>query len=343
MKWLINIIRTNKYAVYWTIAYVFVMWAVMRFMFNFGLFSAADWHRLIHAHLRGFPGFVFGIFVLAALPMYVATTAVIIRTKRALITIPTPKIFARIFTPTRDTIPETQPAPAPEPQHDDTLVAVIDNTAPDSEPMPDKLPTELRPVFRRARQLVHMPITPYGNNTNIPTKSFESTTGALPESDTATTDDLPLPSDFDTIINDSNFSPMPDFSTTTAPAFRDIDFDTTTDTTEPAQPDENDVIIKYLNAQNKEYKIIDDIVVTDKYAIASHTDSEFWIADNDTWFAAGRTRQSPIATAIRIANANNLTPIIYLGADNIMNIDTVRGEWQSSGVMVVTDPSDIVL
>ena len=79
-----NFYNSNKYAILWTVGYVIATWAIMRYMFNFNIFSAYRWHQLMHAHLHGFAGFVFGILILAMVPLYVATTIVIARTKSPL-------------------------------------------------------------------------------------------------------------------------------------------------------------------------------------------------------------------------------------------------------------------
>ena len=76
--------NSNKYAIWWTAGYVAACWAIMRYMFNFNIFSATRWNQLWHAHLYGFAGFVFGILILAMIPLYIATTIVIARTRAPL-------------------------------------------------------------------------------------------------------------------------------------------------------------------------------------------------------------------------------------------------------------------
>ena len=92
-----NFYKSNKYVILWTVAYFVATWAIMRFMFNFNIFSALRWHQLMHAHLHGFAGMVFGILILAAVPMYIATTIVIARTKTPLFTITIPEFIKKAF------------------------------------------------------------------------------------------------------------------------------------------------------------------------------------------------------------------------------------------------------
>ena len=88
---ILNFFKNYKYVTIWTLCYIFVMWFILLFMFNFNMFVWQNWIKLFHAHLKGFPGFVFGILILAAIPMYIATTSIIIRTKKPLFVPKTPK------------------------------------------------------------------------------------------------------------------------------------------------------------------------------------------------------------------------------------------------------------
>ena len=84
-----------------------------------------------------------------------------------------------------------------------------------------------------------------------------------------------------------------------------------------------------------------DIVITDKYAIATHDDKDFWIADDETWFAAGTARPSPVAAAKNAAAAHGLRPVLYLAQSNIMDLDARRDAWRADGVLVISDPSEL--
>ena len=109
MKRILDFCQRHKYAIIWTACYAVVMWSILFWLFNFNMFSATQWRILAHAELRGFPGFVFGILILAAVPMYIATTSIVIRTKKPLFKIPLPKFM----TPVPIDAPTTAPAPPP--------------------------------------------------------------------------------------------------------------------------------------------------------------------------------------------------------------------------------------
>ncbi|MDE6478116.1 MAG: hypothetical protein K2L94_02600, partial [Alphaproteobacteria bacterium] len=141
MKQLTEFFHTHRYVITWTMCYIAMMWAILFFLFDFHLFSGAHWHRLMHAHLRGFPGFVFGILMLAALPLYAATTTLIVRTGKPLFTITRPSWLPKWPTGKKPVTPA--PAAAAEPPRE---------KAP-QKPLPADLPNELRGAFLRAREI----------------------------------------------------------------------------------------------------------------------------------------------------------------------------------------------
>lgn len=190
-----DFLHTHRYAIIWTLCYVLCVWAILYFLFGFDLLSRIDWWRLAHAHLRGFGAFVFGILLLAAVPLYVATTAVIVRTKKPLITVPMPKFI--------------HPA-ATEPQDD---VAPVETPTPKNT-FPEDLPTELYEPFLRARAHVSQNVLSGINNIDL-------TLFATPETPATPNDtDLPLPPDFDSDVEDDVLASLPD-----VPVFSEIDFD----------------------------------------------------------------------------------------------------------------------
>ena len=152
LKWLSDFYKTHKYVILWTVGYFVATWAIMKFMFDFNILSSHRWWQLAHAELHGFPGFVFGILILAAVPMYIATTLVVARTKAPLFTIKIPEFIKRAFqqTPIADApaVADRAPAPAPTPV-DDTPVA-----AAGTAPIPDAVPNEIRIAYARARESV---------------------------------------------------------------------------------------------------------------------------------------------------------------------------------------------
>lgn len=351
---ILGLYSSRKYAIWWTIFYAVGVWAILKFMFNFSIFSGAQWTRLMHAHLRGFPGFVFGILVLAAGPLYVATTAIIMRTGKPLFTIPLPKIpgciknfIKNIFTPT-PIAADTPDTPAP---------AVADNTsasetsapppAVDDIRMPDTMPPEMRAQYTRVRK--------YGSQYPAPAPQPAPTpvmaTVPAAAAPAAIPGDLPIPTDFD-FESSAPTDAAPIFG---APVFSDIDFDTPTDNTAAPETDTapipnfdapgddyNGPVLGYLNSIGRPASISGTIVITGDTAIASHTDDDFWIADDTTWFAAGKTRPSPIAELMSVATENNARPVLYLGATNIMDLDARRDEWTAMGITVTTDIKTVV-
>jgi hypothetical protein len=60
--------------------------------------------------------------------------------------------------------------------------------------------------------------------------------------------------------------------------------------------------------------IDEDVVLTDKYAIATHSDKDFWVVDSENWFAAGKVCTAPTLIAKRAAEKYGLVPAIYLEA-----------------------------
>lgn len=344
IRTLLSFIKTHKYAAIWTISYLFIMWAILYNMFNFDMLNGAQWHRLMHAQLRGFGGFVFGIMLLAAIPLYVATTTIIIRTKKPLITIPLPKI--RFKKKSAEKTAESEKTPETE------------NSEPkQTETISKDIPPEIRATFLRAQKHIEKTVTKITPNQeiehtpvpvsatihpitqNIPTPN--AAMAEIPPIEDFETDTFPLPDDFDidTPSGDSIpvFGNVPLFTDT--PTFSEINFEETP-ASNHANPN-NDIVREHLEANNIEYTEIDNIIQTEKFAIISHIDNGFWVADSDNWFATGKSIPSPIKTVQEFASTNNLTPVIYLGATNILDLDKNISEWESNGITVITNINDI--
>ncbi len=324
MKKILEILKTHKYATIWTLCYTATMWITLRFLFDFDMFSIAHWRHLMRAELHGFPGFVFGILVLAALPLYIASTTLIIRTKKPLLSIPIPAFIKSIWDNMQPTLINP---PQNDTEKDEEKSATSDKS--ENDTFPDELPSELRTAYIRAR----MNITPEQrsafNQPVIQTPDLITQVATTPE-----ISEIPLPSDFDiTLTNDDNYT-TPDFEQLTAPTFTDITFDP------PTTPDKNP-ISDYLNSTGKEFEIIDSIIITDKHAIATHIDDDFWVCDDEFWFATGKQITSPTKQLIDIAQERKLAPILYLGAENIMDLDTMREEWKTMGITIITTPNEI--
>ncbi len=305
-----------------------ITWAVLYFMFKFNIFNGTQWHKLAHAQLHGFAGFVFGILILSALPLYIATTTLIIRTKKPLVTIPVPKVPLPKW-PTKPT-PAT-PTPCDSPDKD---ITAEEKTTPDQEPQPElpaELPPELHGAFIRARSRINI------IQINTPQDTSDESIIA-PEAN----DILPLPSDFDIELND--IPGMDDIPSFNVPVFTDINFDqndTDIPTTTTHDNSDNTDLIKFLTENNIEHSIHDDIITTPTHAIITHSDENFWVIDNENWFANGKTRPALQKTITEFANEHNLTPVIYLATQNIMDIDTYIEQWQSDGIIVITSPNKL--
>lgn len=355
MQKILDFFKRNRQAVKWTICYIAVMWAILQGMFNFCMFSYSDWNKLVHAELHGFAGFVFGILILAALPLYVATTVLVVRNDAPLFKpdwskIPVLPKLLKLFTPTTDTPAEAAtPAATPQPEP----------MQPAEEPLPDGLPMEMRATFMRARHNTGRPqvssfdmshlnvgarpdeVTPASRP--MPEAIMETAAGAAtmaaPATD-MTNGAMPLPADFDLL--ETNGAANPFDIPNAAPVFTEINFDgEAAPAPQPAVTPDMDEVIKYLQSKSIEFKTNGDIIITPTLAIASHTSNDFWIADDEAWFATGISRPSPVAAAINAAAAHGLRPVLYLGATNIMDLDARRAAWESAGVTVVTKPTDI--
>ena len=358
MKRISEFFKTHHFAVKWTACYIASMWAILYFLFRFNMFNPHQWQHLMRAELHGFAGFVFGILLLSALPLYVACTTLIIRTKKPLVTIPTKhikKFLARL-----------QPVPVSATSSTDTTETDVaektDSDTPhvvDSD-LPENIPAELRPAYIRMRSnLGRMQTSTFNSLSSNPipqiitTADTSDTTNdnSAPVSTTDTPvqtdiigDTMPLPSDFDLDIPDDTpiFSDIPTFTDIT---FGDGDDDanepeTTTAATTVTTPPVD--IANYLTNAGIPFTTTDtDLIKTDKYIIASHTDPDFWVADAQNWFASGKIRPSPIQEIQAISATENLTPVLYLGSDNIMDLDQLIQTWEQDGILIIRTPSDL--
>ena len=317
MKKIQEFLKSNELIVKWTIGYFFVLWLILKFVFNFDMFSAHYWWKFFHATLHGFSGFVFGILVYSAIPIYIATTLVIHRKQEPIITIPfltkikdfVSSIFTKIFTQKSKKTEKQSETIEPEKSK------VQDSDNPEQE-FPDNLPSELRVPFMRAKN--HIPLTGAISIYNKPHETPQQTT---PEQIMDTSPNIPIPTDFDISENFNN----------NVPTFTDINFD---------EPKKNESVFqnnttKYFESKNIEFETYKNFVATEKYLIYEHSDGDFWIMDDNTWFAAGQQIESPEQELIEIAKQNNLTPVIYLQSQNIMDIEETTKRFESNGIKVI--------
>ncbi|MBQ0013303.1 MAG: hypothetical protein KBS86_01885 [Proteobacteria bacterium] len=301
-----DFLKAHKYAIIWTLCYFVCVWLVLYFLFGFDVFSCLDWWRLAHAHLRGFGAFVFCILLLAVVPLYVATTAVIARTQKPLITIPVPKFLTKPVN-----VPDSSES-VPEPESESVVLR-------------DDLPAELREPFLRAR--THMNQFAVSGINNIDLTMFGGTDAPGVPNDTP---ELPLPPTFDdNFDSDDGMDGLSEM-----PVFSPVQFDS--ETTE-----DNSVVYDFLKSKNIDADIYDDIVVCQDLAIITHNDSDFWIADDDDWVAKGKQKISPVSRVLDFAKANNLHPVLFLAEHNIMSLDKSISHWQSQGVSVIDTLADL--
>lgn len=332
MKKIAEIFIAHRYAIIWTLCYIAAMKFILGTLFNFDIFSADAWIRLSHSHLHGFGGMAFGIMVLAALPLYVATTTIILRTKKPLFEIPVPKFVVRAFAP-----------PAPPKQEEPE---VPQKTEPEQKPdiFPDEMPSELHAAFIRARRSgsIRQTTSTFDNARLSAVPTIDITTpaaqAASPTQDAAPTNtgatdisDFPLPPDFD--IGDEFNDDAP-----ALPTFTDINFDEPTpETITPAEPDNNPIISQLGNDARADGEFI---IYKDNLIIV-HSDPDFWIADDTDWFASGKQRPSPTIAVMARAKELNLKPVLYLAEKNILDINTCIDQWRADGITVITDLADL--
>lgn len=323
MKKLLDFLKTNLHSIIWTICYFFIVWLVMLWMFNFDIFSVAQWHILAHAKLRGFPGFVFGLMLLAALPLYVATTVLIYRNKKPLFTIPLAKFFGPV------------PIESEQQKQASQEIAETQETAPETKPFPAEMPAELHAAFIKARSnLEFKPIKSNFDISNVISANASKSPDNITDQD-AEANVFPLPSDFD-FDDDSQESSyeatIPNFT----PVFQDINFDD-----EPEEETPQEKLLNQLKTYGRSARIEDNIVLTDESAIAIHDDSDFWIADEDAWFASGKQKKSPILNVLEKSKQLNLQPVLYLAQTNIMDLESRKQDWEKQGIKIVFDITEL--
>jgi hypothetical protein len=102
----------------------------------------------------------------------------------------------------------------------------------------------------------------------------------------------------------------------TAPVFREISFEDGANIG-AADPETSPVRIEERDGE--------------KIATYVFDDADFWVADDDNWFANGKQIESP-AKLLLAADADRR--VLMLKQKNIMNIDALIGEWEEKGIKV---------
>ena len=310
MKRLLEFLKQNPLVVKWTAWYFFALWFVLRFVFKFDMFSGQYWWKFIHGHFHGFWGLVFCIIVYTAFPIYIATVLTVYRKKELIITIPLLDkipIISKLFTQ------KTKEAPT-EP---DTQIE--ENEKSNEPDLPPDLPPELRVPYTRARN--HLP---FANGTSIYNQRPVVAAKAQPtETENPA---IPIPMDFD--ISDTIDQDMDD----SVPNFTDINFDTPIATEKELE----NKTTKYFKSHDIEFETYKEFVATEKYVIYEHNDEDFWIMDGESWFAAGKQIDSPVPELLGLARQNNLTPVLYLASQNIMDFENIVKQFSDAGIRVIT-------
>ena len=324
-------------AIAWTACYVLIVWAVLWGLFNFNLFSVAHLSKLARIELHGFAGLVFGLLILAAVPLYVATTVLTVRNKSVPFHIPLPKCFAPL--------PEPEPEPAPEP------IVTEQEVLPE---LPHGVPAEMRESFMRARKnygarqmsVFNRPggaqIKPNAAITP-PTKPQPDfvDNGVAPNGDVSVsggivdTGDFPVPTDFDIDAVDTNSD---------VPVFSDINFDDDKNKDVEIQcPDTNDSdLYQFLADAGVESVADGNLIIVNNFAIAVHDDNDFWVPDDIDWFAAGQQKPSPVAELVRARDENKYVPVFLIERNDIMDFESNVQKWRDDGITVVTNRAELL-
>lgn len=298
-------VLTNRKLYVWTIWYFLVLYFIFKFLFNFDILF--DWVFLANASLNGFSGFVFGTVLIAALPLYVASAALIKRNNKPLITFVKPVDKKKESAPTTDIVIQKK----------------------SDVKFPEFLPAELHEQYIRMQtgQLTRAnSFLGTGSNSSI-----SSNTGAVEIS--APGVEIPLPEHFD-FDSDSD--------KTQSPVFHEITFN---DYGYNNDSGESVVLPKFiLDLQNSGYDLSydNDVFIAksekDTLAVAVHDDSEFWVPDDvENWFANGKQKTSPIKNLLNVAKSFGAHAVFLLLTPNILNFDECVSRWEKMGIQVITD------
>ena len=305
MKKLLDFFKLSINAVIWTILYITVVFCIFFFLFGFNIFSALHWFVFSKSYLHGFSGFVFFMLIISFIPVYIATIYMIYKNKKPL--------FNILNFEKKDT----------DNKEENTKQ---NNDEEQEQKLPEHIPSELWGAFLRSQKQSVYIKSAFDNNVTSLTENKSD------DIDNKSESDLPLPESFD-------FSDHEE-SETSVPNYTDINF---TDYEIESEPELDELkIVKYLEEKKQELKQIEnDIVLYNEMAIITHGDSDFWITDNDNWFANGKQKKSPIETVVSVAKKHNMKPAIYLEHKNIMDLDNQIKEWESANITVIKDLEEL--
>lgn len=312
MKKILDFLKTNFVIAKWTFWYFLVVWLILWYIFKFDMFSRAYWWKFFHAHLRGFVGFVFGALIYSIIPIYLATVSVIYRTKEPIIKIP-------LIDKIREYIKNKFAKPEPEP--------IVEEEKAEPEIIPEfeypaDMPREMHAIFKQTKERMILAGKTRPTTVYQPKPQQEN---PEPENES-----FPIPTDFDIGVSLNN---EPDDN---IPTFKEINFD---EPVQPAQPD--NTMIKYLRDNNIEFEIYNNFIITNKHLIYIHNDPDFWIIDEDNWFAAGKQIDSPIPVMLEMVKDTQLKPVIYFESTNVMGFGGTTETLQNQGITTITKPEEI--
>ena len=292
----------SKNPLLWTGWYFVASYLIFLLIFNFNILHASNWARLPYISLRGFSGLAFGVALFAWIPVWVAGLLAIRRTGKPLFG--SPKSSAN-----KEKAEEFKTFQEPEPKIE----------------FPKNLPEEMRVPYSRmirgqlSRGAMDCKVV---QNTGKPAAALSAectptnVDGLSADPMTGMNGEMALPESFD-------FDSSPGGADANAPVFREISF---------GDPSPDSAYASDIKIETRGDK---------KFAIATHDDPDFWIADSDNWFATGKQKPSPVAAVIAAAKENDASPVLHLAAENIMDLDSQKEKWQSEGVMVIKDLSEI--
>lgn len=333
MAKLSDFLKTNKILVNWTVWYFVCLWAILEFIFDFNMLSKNCWVKFFNETLQGFWGLVFAVIIYGAILIYIASAMIIYRKNKPVMEIPVPNSIKNISSNISKIFSETKPDTKSD---SDKKTETKSDTNDDGYPR--NLPPELYIPYTRAKN--HITTNTAVSNFN---KQPDENPTPAPETQQTQpeTESFPIPTDFD--ISESLPENAPTQNDNSIPIFKDLDFDTPIEQTKPdtTQNNTKNTVIKYCEQNGLEYEILDDFVMMKKYLIYTHDDEDFWIMDDDNWFASGKQKKSPVNKLIDLSEQYTVSPVIYLETKNILDIEHVITGLEKRGIRVIMDLSEL--
>ena len=319
-------LQSNKILVKWTIGYILFWGLILRFVFDFNMFSKSHWVRFFSETLHGFWGLVFVVSIYGAVLIYIASAMIIYRKNKPIIEITVPDKVKNVATNISKIFTDTKTESAKESDKTDTTTSESDDE------YPTNLPPELYIPYMRAKnnQATTDTVSDFNKTMEPPLPSETQTTENENES-------FPIPTDFDI---SENLPDQPQQSDDYIPTFTEINFDTPIQPAQESNEHKNGVI-KYCEQNGWDYDTLDEFIMMKKYLIYDHDDEGFWIMDDEVWFASGKQKKSPVRKLLDLAEENSLTPVIYFESKNILDIEHIMSKFEKMGISVVLELSQL--